>query len=55
MGEVERAPDRATVLDRDFRMPFGGAKQSGIGREGSLDVHSSDTRPKSVNLRLRRS
>ena len=35
--------------------PFGGAKQSGIGREGSFDELLSYTQLKSVNLRLRRS
>ena len=35
--------------------PFGGAKQSGIGREGSFDELLSYTQLKSVNLRLKRS
>ena len=35
--------------------PFGGVKQSGIGREGDFNELLSYTQAKSVNVRLRRS
>ena len=39
----------ATALD--FAMPFGGMKQSGVGREGGLDAMRFFTEPKTVCVR----
>ena len=36
---------------RDLRVPFGGMKQSGVGREGGLDALRFFTEPKNVCLR----
>ena len=37
-----------TWLNRDLRTPFGGMKQSGVGREGGLDALRFFTEPKNV-------
>ena len=39
-------------LVRDLRVPFGGVKSSGLGREGGLDALRFFTDPKSVCLRI---
>ena len=36
---------------RDLRVPFGGMKQSGVGREGGLAALRFFTEPKSVTIR----
>ena len=38
---------------RDLRTPFGGTKQSGVGREGGLEAIKFFTEPKNVCLALR--
>lgn len=40
-----------TWMARDLRMPFGGVKESGLGREGQLDSLQFFTEPKTVCLR----
>lgn len=40
-----------TWMTRDLRMPFGGVKESGLGREGQLDSLHFFTEPKTVCLR----
>lgn len=40
-----------TWMARDLRMPFGGVKESGLGREGQLDSLHFFTEPKTVCLR----
>jgi aminomuconate-semialdehyde/2-hydroxymuconate-6-semialdehyde dehydrogenase len=37
-------------MQRDLRVPFGGVKNSGLGREGGLDAMRFFTEPKSVTL-----
>jgi len=37
---------------RDLRTPFGGTKQSGLGREGGLEAMRFFTEPKAVTVRL---
>lgn len=37
---------------RDLRTPFGGAKRSGIGREGGLNSREFFTEPKTVTISL---
>jgi len=37
---------------RDLRTPFGGVKQSGVGREGGFDAMRFFTEPKSVTINL---
>lgn len=37
-------------MERDLRVPFGGVKQSGLGREGGLDAMRFFTEPKSVSF-----
>jgi aminomuconate-semialdehyde/2-hydroxymuconate-6-semialdehyde dehydrogenase len=37
---------------RDLRVPFGGSRQSGVGREGGLEALRFFTEPKNVCLRL---
>jgi len=39
-------------LVRDLRTPFGGVKQSGVGREGGLEAIRFFTEPKNVCVRL---
>jgi aminomuconate-semialdehyde/2-hydroxymuconate-6-semialdehyde dehydrogenase len=39
-------------LLRDLRVPFGGMKASGVGREGGLDALRFFTEPRNVCLRL---
>ncbi len=39
-------------LLRDLRVPFGGMKQSGVGREGGDEALRFFTEPKNVCLRL---
>jgi aminomuconate-semialdehyde/2-hydroxymuconate-6-semialdehyde dehydrogenase len=39
-------------LLRDLRTPFGGVKQSGVGREGGLEALRFFTEPKNVCLKL---
>ncbi|CAN5709512.1 aldehyde dehydrogenase [soil metagenome] len=41
-----------TWMARDLRMPFGGVKESGLGREGQLDSLHFFTEPKTVCLRF---
>ncbi len=42
-----------TWLMRDLRTPFGGTGQSGLGREGGLEVMRFFTEPKNVGIALR--
>jgi len=37
---------------RDLRTPFGGSKQSGLGREGGLEAMRFFTEPKAVTIRI---
>jgi aminomuconate-semialdehyde/2-hydroxymuconate-6-semialdehyde dehydrogenase len=37
---------------RDLRTPFGGVKQSGVGREGGQEALKLFTEPTSVTLRV---
>jgi aminomuconate-semialdehyde/2-hydroxymuconate-6-semialdehyde dehydrogenase len=37
---------------RDLRTPFGGAKASGVGREGGVDALKFFTEPKNVCVKL---
>jgi aminomuconate-semialdehyde/2-hydroxymuconate-6-semialdehyde dehydrogenase len=39
-------------LLRDLRTPFGGVKNSGVGREGGIDALRFFTEPKNVCIRL---
>ncbi len=39
-------------MERDLRTPFGGVKESGVGREGGLDVYRFFTEPKNVCVRV---
>ena len=41
-----------TWLMRDLRTPFGGAGQSGLGREGGLEAMRFFTEPKNVGIAL---
>lgn len=41
-----------TWLDRDLRTPFGGVKQSGVGREGGWEAFRFFTEPKNVCIRF---
>lgn len=41
-----------TWLNRDLRTPFGGAKQSGVGREGGAEAMKFFTEPKNVCVAL---
>ena len=41
-----------TWLERDLRTPFGGMKQSGLGREGGLEAMRFFTEPKNVCFHL---
>ncbi|WP_375434654.1 aldehyde dehydrogenase [uncultured Hymenobacter sp.] len=41
-----------TWLHRDLRTPFGGVKNSGVGREGGLEVLRFFTEPQSITLKL---
>lgn len=62
-GDVSRAHRVAARLDagviwvntwmlRDLRTPFGGVKQSGVGREGGLDAIRFFTEPRNVCIRI---
>ena len=56
---VARRIDSGTVwvncwMLRDLRVPFGGMKQSGVGREGGEEALRFFTEPKNVCLRLSR-
>jgi aminomuconate-semialdehyde/2-hydroxymuconate-6-semialdehyde dehydrogenase len=55
---VARAVQSGTVwvncwLVRDLRAPFGGMKQSGVGREGGLEALRFFTEPKNVCVRVK--
>lgn len=39
-------------MERDLRTPFGGVNDSGIGREGGLDVYRFFTEPKNICVRV---
>ena len=60
VGRAHRLADRiesGTVwvncwLVRDLRVPFGGMKQSGLGREGGLEALRFYTEPKNVCIKL---
>lgn len=39
-------------MQRDLRTPFGGMKQSGLGREGGLDALRFFTEPKNIAIRI---
>jgi aminomuconate-semialdehyde/2-hydroxymuconate-6-semialdehyde dehydrogenase len=39
-------------MERDLRTPFGGVKESGIGREGGLDAYRFFTEPKNVCIKV---
>ena len=41
-----------TWLLRDLRTPFGGVKDSGMGREGGFDALDFFTEPKNVSIKL---
>ncbi|HLS84518.1 MAG TPA: aldehyde dehydrogenase family protein, partial [Arenimonas sp.] len=41
-----------TWLNRDLRTPFGGMKQSGLGREGGWEAMRFFTEPRSITLSL---
>jgi len=41
-----------TWLLRDLRTPFGGVKQSGVGREGGFEALHFFTEPKNVCIKL---
>lgn len=41
-----------TWMHRDLRTPFGGMKNSGVGREGGLEVLRFFTEPQSITLKL---
>jgi aminomuconate-semialdehyde/2-hydroxymuconate-6-semialdehyde dehydrogenase len=41
-----------TWLHRDLRTPFGGMKNSGVGREGGLEALRFFTEPQSITLKL---
>ena len=41
-----------TWLERDLRTPFGGVKQSGLGREGGMEAMRFFTEPKNVCINL---
>ena len=56
-GEVAAAIDSGTVwvntwLLRDLRVPFGGMKESGLGREGGFDSLDFFTEAKNVCIKL---
>jgi aminomuconate-semialdehyde/2-hydroxymuconate-6-semialdehyde dehydrogenase len=38
-------------LLRDLRTPFGGVKQSGVGREGGFEVLGFFTEPKNICIK----
>lgn len=40
-----------TWLLRDLRTPFGGVKQSGVGREGGFEVLQFFTEPKNICIK----
>ncbi len=40
-------------MSRDLRTPFGGMKESGLGREGGLDALRFFTEPKTISIRVR--
>jgi len=60
VGRAHRVADRieaGTVwincwLVRDLRVPFGGMKQSGVGREGGLEAMRFFTEPKNVCIKI---
>ncbi|MEI2672498.1 MAG: aldehyde dehydrogenase family protein [Chitinophagaceae bacterium] len=39
-------------LERDLRTPFGGVKQSGVGREGGVEALRFFTEPKNICIKL---
>ena len=41
-----------TWMLRDLRTPFGGMKESGVGREGGLDVLRFFTEPQNICIDL---
>jgi len=41
-----------TVVHRDLRTPFGGVKESGVGREGGWDAYRFFTEPKNVCINV---
>ncbi|KHJ77015.1 hypothetical protein OESDEN_23365 [Oesophagostomum dentatum] len=41
-----------TWLTRDLNMPFGGTKQSGMGREGALDSFHFFTEQKTICIKI---
>lgn len=62
VGRALRVAERITAgtvwvncwLVRDLRVPFGGTKSSGIGREGGFDALRFFTEPKNVCIRVER-
>ncbi len=60
VGRAHRVADRINAgtvwincwLVRDLRVPFGGMKQSGVGREGGLEALRFYTEPKNVCVRV---
>ncbi len=60
VGRAHRVADRINAgtvwincwLVRDLRVPFGGMKQSGMGREGGLEALRFYTEPKNVCVRV---
>ena len=40
------------LLLRDLRTPFGGVKQSGVGREGGFEALRFFTEPKNICIKL---
>jgi aminomuconate-semialdehyde/2-hydroxymuconate-6-semialdehyde dehydrogenase len=62
-SELKKAHRVATVLQtgivwvnswlyRDLRTPFGGVKNSGIGREGGWEAMRFFTEPKNISIRF---
>jgi acyl-CoA reductase-like NAD-dependent aldehyde dehydrogenase len=41
-----------TWLNRDLRTPFGGVKQSGVGREGGIEALRFFTEPKNICIQV---
>jgi aminomuconate-semialdehyde/2-hydroxymuconate-6-semialdehyde dehydrogenase len=37
---------------RDLRTPFGGVKESGLGREGGLDAYRFFTEPRNICVKI---
>ena len=49
---LERVSECRARMLRDLRTPFGGVKESGVGREGGMDALRFFTEPKNVCVKL---